>query len=46
MKNNFKWIDKITDAERYFLNPVKIRKNNDGTVNIYGSIYLDELGIS
>lgn len=46
MKNNFKWIDKITDAERYFLNPVKIEKNNDGTVNIYGSIYLDELGIS
>ena len=42
MKENFKWIDKVTDDIRYFRTPdIKIIKNDDGTVNIKGSIYLD-----
>ena len=46
MKENFKWIDKVSDVERYFLNPVKIKENEDGTINVYGSIYLDEMNLS
>lgn len=46
IKENFKWINKISDIEKYFLNPVKIKQNNDQTVNVYGSIYLDELNLT
>lgn len=46
MKNNFKWIDKVSNIEKYFLNPVKIKENGDGTINVYGSIYLDEMNLS
>ena len=46
MKENFKWINKVSDIEKYFLNPVKIKENEDGTINVYGSIYLDELNLS
>jgi len=43
MKDNFKWIDKVTDDIKYFRTPgVKIVQNDDGTVNVIGSIYLDE----
>ena len=34
MKENFKWIDRVSDVERYFLNPVKIKENEDGTITI------------
>ena len=46
MKENFKWIDKVNDIERYFLNSVKIKENEDGTINVYWSIYLDEMNLS
>jgi hypothetical protein len=46
MCNNFVWKDRLTDAEKYFLNPISIKENSDGTVNVYGSIYLDELPIT
>jgi hypothetical protein len=46
MKENFKWINKVSDIEKYFLNPVKIKENADGTINVYGSIYLDEMNLS
>lgn len=46
MKENFKWIDKVSDIEKYFLNPVKIKQNEDGTINVYGSIYLDEMNLT
>ena len=45
MKENFKWIDKVSVVEKYFLNPVKIKENTDGTINVYGSIYLDEMNL-
>jgi hypothetical protein len=45
MKENFKWIDKVSNIEKYFLNPVKIKENLDGTINVYGSIYLDEMNL-
>lgn len=45
MKESFKWIDKVSDIERYFLNPVTIKENDDGTINVYGSIYLDEMNL-
>ena len=45
MKENFKWIDKVSTVEKYFLNPVKIKENTDGTINVYGSIYLDEMNL-
>ena len=35
MKENFKWINKVSDIEKYFLNPVKIKENEDGTINVY-----------
>ena len=46
MKENFKWINKVSDIEKYFLNPVKIKENEDSTINVYGSIYLDEMNLS
>jgi hypothetical protein len=45
MKEHFKWIDKVSAVEKYFLNPVKIKENHDGTINVYGSIYLDEMNL-
>jgi len=46
MKKNFKWIDKVSDIEKYFLNYVTIKENDDGSINVYGSLYLDEKGLS
>ena len=47
MKENFRWIDKVTDDIRYFRTPgIKIIQNEDGTVNVVGSIYLDCQGLS
>ena len=46
IKENFKLIDNVNDIERYFLNSVKIKENEDGTINVYWSIYLDEMNLS
>lgn len=46
MKENFKWIDKVSDEDKYFLNPITIIDNKDGTVNIDGNLYLDELNLN
>lgn len=46
MKENYHWINKLSDIEKYFKNPVKIKNNEDGTVNVYGDIYLDDMNLS
>lgn len=47
MKNNYKWIDKISDSERYFLTPnLKIEVIKDNMVNVYGDIYLDDMNLT
>lgn len=47
MKINYKWIDKLTDSERYFRTPgLKIQIIKDNIVNVYGDIYLDDQGLT
>ena len=46
MRDHYCWIDKLTDDIKYFRTPgVKTIDNEDGTVNVVGSIYIDEQGL-
>lgn len=47
MKQNYKWIDKITNSQRYFKTPgLKIENIKDNIVNVYGDIYLDDQNLT